>query len=74
MRTRYWSNGEGNNGVQFRTDSEEMVWMATNIGWIPVSNAPKNEREAEKYAEELAEGYSYKETSQEFAKHMAGWD
>jgi hypothetical protein len=74
MKTRYWINSEGNKGVQFRTDLDVMVWMATNIGWIPLNDSPKNEQDAERYAEKLAKSYSYKETSQDFANYMAGWD
>lgn len=73
-RTRYWCNDEGNNGVQFRTDSDiSKVWMCTNIGWLPISNAPEDELEAEKFAEEMAEGYGYEEADEAQAAHMAGW-
>ena len=74
MRTRYWSNDEGNNGIQFRTDVEPMIWFCTNLGWMGIDNAPKDVNEAEKVAEEMAKNYGYKETSQEFALYMAGFD
>jgi hypothetical protein len=72
MKTRYWSNDEGNNGVQFRNDASPMVWIATNIGWLPISNSPEDEQEAEAFAEKLAKGYGYDERSSEYALYMAG--
>ena len=72
-RTRYWSNDEGNNGVQFRNDGDPKVWMCTNIGWVPVGNAPTDEISAEQFAEDLAKGFGYDEVSESQAEYLAGW-
>ena len=74
MRTRLWNSENGSNTcVQFRTDSKPMVWVHSNIGWLGMGNTPENEAEAEKFAEETAEGYGLVETTPEEALYMAGW-
>ena len=50
-----------------------MVWVHSNIGWLGMGNTPENEAEAEKFAEETAEGYGLVETTPEEALYMAGW-
>ena len=73
MRTRLWEDPEGLSStcVQFRTDTKPMVWVNTNMGWVPISNTPKDEKEAEQFAEEIATGYHLEESSPERAQYMA---
>lgn len=72
VKTRYWHGEDTSTAVQFRTDASPKVWMHTNIGWIGASNAPGEAKEAEVFAEELAEGYGLKEADQERARYMLG--
>lgn len=72
-KTRYWDNpGFSSTAVQFRTDTEPMIWMHTNIGWVPIGNTPVDRKEAEHFAEELAAGYNLEERGREFAEYMLG--
>ncbi len=74
-RTRLWESETGSStAVQFRTDREPMVWMHTNLGWIAIGNAPTDQAEAEKFAEECAAGYGLKESTGARAYFMAGFD
>jgi hypothetical protein len=72
-KTRAWNSPETNTIVQFRTDVSPFIYLHTNVGWIPVGNCPSNPEKAEKMAEDIAKGYNLTETTQEFAKHLAGW-
>lgn len=75
MRTRYWeSEGVSTTAVQFRDDTEPMVHIHTNMGWVAVGNAPKDVVGAEKFAEDIARGYHLTETTEEQALYMAGGD
>lgn len=77
QRTRLWlaeDHPHTSTGVQFRTDVEPKVWMHTNIGWVPIGNAPRDEAEAEAFAIEIAEGYDLMEMPEERARYMAGWE
>lgn len=71
MRTRCWKSEETPTMVQFRTDSQPMVWLFTNLGWLSV-DSPTNESEAEAFAEEVAQGYNLVEVSSEEALYWAG--
>lgn len=67
-RTRLWESESGSSTcVQFRTDVKPMVWMHTNLGWVPIGNAPEDEKEAETFAEDVAAGYNLVESSLERA-------
>ncbi len=74
MRTRFWSNPDGCSStcVQVRDDAQPMVHLHTNMGWVPIGNAPKTYHEAEKFAEEIAKGYGLEEADEEQAIYMAG--
>lgn len=76
MRTRLWEKPDASTStcVQVRDDApdESYVWMHTNMGWIPIGNAPKNYEEAEVFAKQVAEGYGLTESSPERALYMAG--
>lgn len=71
MRTRLWLGHHTSTAVQFRNDVEEddpMVWMHTNLGWIPVGNSVGlTEQEAEKLAVGIAGGYNLEEQDEETA-------
>ena len=72
-KTRLWESDCGSNTmVQFRTDSDPMVFIHSNIGWLPIGNAPKTAAEAEKFAAETAEGYDLIEASTEKAEYFLG--
>lgn len=74
MKTRLWKDASGSSStmVQFRTDTHPMLWMHTNIGWIPDGSCPDEAKEAEAKAEEVAKGYGLDEVSQEEALYWAG--
>lgn len=72
MKTRLWTNQERTTLVQFRTDSKPMVWIHTNIGWLACGNAPEDEKEAEQFAQEIANGWNLKEASHEMAIYFLG--
>ena len=72
MKTRLWKAESSNTMIQFRTDAEPLVWMHTNMGWLPLGNSPTDHDEAEKFAAEAAEGYNLKETSSEVAEYFLG--
>lgn len=71
-RTRFWCDPMwlSSTCVQFRADTKPMVWLHTNIGWIPVGNTPETEKEAESFAIGLAEGYNLTEANQGLAQYM----
>jgi hypothetical protein len=75
-RTRLWKSEDGfsTTRVQFRTDCDPMVWMFTNIGWMPVGNSPDDVDAAESFATEVAEGYKLVECCEEEAHYFAGWE
>lgn len=73
--TRLWASSETTTMVQFRTDTDHLVWIHTNVGWVPITNAPdNNEYDAALFAEEIAKGYGLTELSQEQARYFAGWE
>jgi hypothetical protein len=75
IKTRYWTNEEGNNGIQYRNDDEmSPVWFSTNIGWLTIELEKDETRTAEQVAEDMAKGYKYNEVHQEHALWMAGYD
>lgn len=76
MRTRYWHDASGlsSTAVQFRDDTEPMVHLHTNLGWVPIGNTPTDATGAERFAEELAKNYNLNEASQAVATYMAGVD
>ena len=51
-----------------------MVYVHSNIGWLPIGNTPKDAVEAEDFAVKLAKGYNLTECSQEMANYMLGED
>lgn len=71
MRTRLWMGHNTSTAVQFRNDTEEgdpMVWMHTNLGWVPVGNSVgMSEKEAEELAVKIAAGYNLEEQDEETA-------
>lgn len=72
-RTRLWESDCGcDTMVQFRTDSDPMVFIHSNIGWLPIGNAPKTAEAAEKFALKMAEGYDLVEASTEKAEYFLG--
>jgi hypothetical protein len=73
-RTRLWRNKNSSTMIQFRTDSIPMVWMHTNIGWLPLGNCPDLQSDAESFAVSVAEGYKLQEASQAMALHYLGYD
>jgi hypothetical protein len=76
VRTRLWRDPEGlsSTAVQFRTDTRDVfVWMHTNIGWVPIGNAPRTEKEAQAFAEDLANSYRLEETSKAVATEFLGY-
>lgn len=73
MRTRIWMSESGSNTVvQFRTDVPQMIWIHTNLGWIPDGDCPTDEKAAETKCERLAEGWKLVEQSEEVAKDFLG--
>ena len=74
MTTRLWETGnpDGGTAIQYNNEATPKVWMHTNIGWIPIGNAPEEDKAAEEFAEETAKGYELTESSQSRAKYMAG--
>lgn len=76
IKTRYWDNIDGGSttAVQFRDDTEPMVFLHSNIGWLPLGNTPKDATGAEAFAKQLADGYGLTEASQEVAQYMLGED
>lgn len=76
MKTRYWDRSDGlsSTAVQFRTDTDPMVFFHTNIGWVPIGNTPKDATGAEEFAEKLASGYGLTEANQTQAIYMLGED
>lgn len=75
VRTRLWRSDEGSStAVQFRNDLAVMVWLNTNIGWVPISNAPEDEVGAEDFAVRLANGYRLIEADKETAQRFLGLD
>jgi hypothetical protein len=72
VRTRLWQGEFSSTAVQFRTDSTPMVWIHTNFGWVPAGNAPEDDNEAEKFAQDIADGYKLQESSQEMALYFLG--
>ena len=75
-RTRAWESASGSSTiVQFRTDIDGApVWMHTNIGWIPIGNAPEELGAAEDFAVKAAAGYGLEESPEWRAEELAGWD
>jgi hypothetical protein len=76
MRTRYWHDfaGLSSTAVQFRDDADPMVFLHTNLGWVPIGNTPPDATGAERFAEEVAASYKLSEASQAVATYMAGCD
>ena len=76
MKTRFWDHpyGLSSTAVQFRDDADPMVYVHSNIGWLPIGNTPKDAVEAEDFAVKLAKGYNLTECSQEMANYMLGED
>ena len=73
--TRAWASEGSSTIVQFRTDEDPMVWMHTNIGWVPIGNAPKDDADkAEQFAEKTALSYGLREVDAAEAARIAGWD
>ena len=74
MRTRCWEDPEGcsNTVVQVRDDARPMVHVHSNIGWLPISNAPEDWDAAVAMAESLARGWGLEESSRGRALWMAG--
>lgn len=74
VKTRFWDSGGGmtTTAVQFRDDTNPMVHLHTNIGWVGISNAPKDAAGAEEMAAKLAAGYNLVEASEEQATYMLG--
>lgn len=72
MRTRIWVGDNTDTKVQFRNDADPKVWMNTNIGWIPIGNAPTDDVGAEAFAVDTAKSYGLPEGSLEEAKYWAG--
>ena len=60
--------------VQVRDDILPMVHVHSNIGWLPIGNAPEDWDAAVAMAERLARGYGLEESSQSRALWMAGAD
>lgn len=74
MRTRYWHHPDGmsSTAIQFRDDTQPMVHMHTNLGWVPIGNAPTDATGAEAFAEQIAGNYGLSEGSPALATYMAG--
>ena len=73
MKTRAWESDEGSSTiVQFRSDVHPHVWMNTNMGWVPIGNAPAGLREAESFAETMAKDYGLTETHPDRSRWLAG--
>lgn len=73
-RTRAWeSEGESSTIVQFRNDQKPMVWLYSNLGWVPIGNTPEDEKGAEAFAEHVADSYGLVEVPTERAEWLAGW-
>ena len=73
MKTRFWDSDQGSSTcVQYRDDAEPMVWMHTNLGWVPIGNSPEDAGEAEAFAVETAKGYGLVERDNDTARAMAG--
>ena len=75
MKTRLWMGNNTSTAVQFRNDvseGEPMVWMHTNLGWVPVGNSVgMSEQEAEDLAVKIAKGYSLEEQDEATALEFA---
>lgn len=73
FKTRLWESTSGSSTcVQFRTDAEPYVFLHSNIGWVPIGNTPDDVIAAEKFAEEIADGYDLVESSSKRSHHMLG--
>jgi len=74
VTTRLWEAEpeRSSTAIQFNSEATPKVWMHTNIGWIPIGNSPKDNDEAERFAEDTAKEYGLEESTQERAKYMAG--
>ena len=72
-RTRLWQSDSGSSTcVQFRTDADPMVFLHTNLGWVPIGNTPEGDEEAEAFAVSMAEGYGLVESSWDTAVVFLG--
>lgn len=71
-KVRCWESELTSTVVQFRTDADPMVYLHTNLGWVPIGNTPKDPKEAEKFAEECARGYDLQESKKSRAYWLAG--
>ena len=76
MRTRFWEdeNRMSSTAVQVRDDATPMVYLHSNIGWIPIGNSPDTYEASMEFAEDLAKNYGLVERSQEVAFWMLGVD
>lgn len=76
VKTRYWHHEDGmsSTAVQFRDDADPMVHLHTNMGWVPIGNTPKDVKDAEVFAEQLATGYNLQEANKDVAVYMLGLD
>lgn len=54
VRTRSWRSVGSQVAIQFRTDRPNKVWLHTDLGWVPLSNAPDDEQGAEDFAVKMA--------------------
>lgn len=72
IKTRFWDSETSSTAVQFRDDTTPMIWMHTNIGWVPLNGTPHFPEEASECAESLAKHYGLEEASQEKALYMLG--
>ena len=76
LKTRLWSNPGTTTVIQVRNDvpaDSPMVFIHTNLGWLPISNAPRTYNEAEQFAAEAADGYGLRERCYHAAVDFCGY-
>lgn len=75
IRTLAWhdSSGASNTIIQVRDDTTPYVWMHTNIGWVPIGNAPEQYEQAVDFALAFAKEHELEEMPMSLALYFAGY-